>query len=73
MTSPAASLATLRRRVAALESRVSEVEEGYGETLYVLHRHAVRTDLTLARIADHLGVQGPTDAEVDAAIEAAED
>lgn len=65
-----ASLQTLERRIAALEARLADIEGGYGDTLYTLHRHAVGTDLILGRIAQHLGVTPATDDEIDAALEA---
>jgi len=64
-----ASLTTLERRIAALEARLADVEGGYGDTLYKLHRHAVGTDLTIGRIAQQLGVSPATDDEIDAALE----
>lgn len=64
-----ASIHTLERRTAALEARLADVEGGYGDTLYKLHRHAVGTDLTLGRIAQHLGVTPADDDEIDAALE----
>jgi len=64
-----ASLQTLERRILALEARLAEIEGGYGETLYQLHRHAVGTNLTLGRVAEHLSVTPATDEEIDAALE----
>lgn len=64
-----ASIHTLERRIAALEARLADVEGGYGDTLYKLHRHSVGTDLTLGRIAQHLGVTAATDDEIDATLE----
>jgi hypothetical protein len=65
-----ASIQTLERRIAALEARLADIEGGYGDTLYKLHRHAIGTDLTLGRIAQHLGVTPATDDEIDTALEA---
>jgi hypothetical protein len=65
-----ASLQTLERRIIALEARLAEVEGGYGETMYKLHRHAVRTDLSLGKILDHLSLASPTDDEIDTAMDA---
>lgn len=59
-----ASLNTLERRIAALEARLADIEGGYGDTLYMLHRHAVGTNLTLGRIAQQLGVTPATDDEI---------
>lgn len=63
------SLHALTRRIEALEARLADVEGGYGQTLYQLHRHAVRTDLSMGKVLDHLGLIAPTDAEVDAVID----
>jgi hypothetical protein len=60
---------TLVRRIEALEARLSDVEGGYGQTLYQLHRHAVRTELTLSKVAEHLGLTVASDAEVDAVMD----
>jgi hypothetical protein len=59
-----ASLTTLERRIAALEARLADIEGGYGDTLYKLHRHAIGTNLTLGRIANQLGVAPATDEEI---------
>lgn len=64
-----ATLTTLERRIAALEARLADIEGGYGETLYRLHRHAVGTNLTLGKVAHELGVTPATDDEIDAALE----
>jgi predicted DNA-binding transcriptional regulator YafY len=42
-----ASRQTLERRIAALEARLADVEGGYGDTLYKLHRASVKADLRL--------------------------
>ena len=65
----APSLRTMEARLRAVEARLAEIEGGYGESLYQLHRRAVRTDLRLARVLDHLGVGDVTDDEVDAALD----
>jgi hypothetical protein len=49
-----ASLQTLERRIAALEARLADVEGGYGDTLYKLHRASVKADLRTARILERL-------------------
>jgi hypothetical protein len=67
-----ASLQTLERRLLALESRVSEIEGGYGETIYKLHRKVVKLDLGQDRILGHLGLEPVTEDEIDARIEADE-
>lgn len=63
------SLHTLQQRLQAVEARLAEIEGGYGQTLYRLHRRAVRTDLAMDRILGHLGLAAPTDDEVDAALD----
>ena len=63
------SIQTLTRRIEALEARLADVEGGYGHTLYQLHRHAVRTDLTLSKVAQHLGLTVATDDEIAAVID----
>jgi len=67
-----ASIQTLERRIALLETRLSEVEGGYGETLYRLNRFRVKTDMTLQRIAERLDVTVPSEEEVDGALDAEE-
>lgn len=64
-----ASIQTLERRIAALEARLADVEGGYGETLYRLHRRSVRTDLRLSKVLAHLDLPDVTEEEVDEAIE----
>lgn len=64
-----ASLHTLERRIAALEARLTDVEGGYGETIYKLHRSAMRNDLRMARVLDHLKIADVTDAMIDRALD----
>jgi hypothetical protein len=64
-----ASIQTLQRRIAALEARLADIEGGYGDTLYRLHRASVKSDLRLGRILDHLKIEDVSDDEVDAAID----
>ncbi len=64
-----ASLNTLERRIAALEARLADVEGGYGDTLYRLHRASVRNDLRMAKLLGHLDVPDITDDEVDAVLD----
>jgi hypothetical protein len=52
-----ASLQTLERRIAALEARLADVEGGYGDTLYKLHRASVKADLRTARILERLEIE----------------
>lgn len=63
------SLQTLERRILALEARLAEVEGGYGNTLYKLHRASVRTDLRLVKVLDHLKITDVADDEVDAVLD----
>jgi hypothetical protein len=64
------SLRSLEQRVRALEARIAEVEGGYGDTLYQLHRASVRNDLGMARVLQHLGVSTVSEDEVDSALDA---
>jgi hypothetical protein len=64
-----ASIQTLERRIAALEARLSDIEGGYGDTLYRLHRASVKSDLRMGKILDHLKITDVSDDEVDAAID----
>jgi len=64
-----ASLQTLERRILALEARLADVEGGYGDTLYKLHRASVRNDLRLAKVLGHLGIADVTDDDVDAVLD----
>jgi hypothetical protein len=60
-----ASLHTLERRIAALEARLAEVEGGYGDAIYKIHRVTVRTSLSLNKILDHLHIEPVSDEQVD--------
>lgn len=64
-----ASIQTLERRIAALEARLADVEGGYGETIYQLHRRAIRTELGVSKLLAHFDLPAPTDGEVDQALE----
>lgn len=64
-----ASLQTLERRILALEARLAEVEGGYGNTLYELHRASVRNDLRMGKLLARLEVEDVSDDEVDAVLE----
>lgn len=64
-----ASLQTLERRILALEARLAEVEGGYGDTLYKLHRASVKADLRMAKVLDHLSIADVSDDDVDAALD----
>jgi hypothetical protein len=65
-----ASLQTLERRILALEARPADLEGGYGDTLYKLHRASVRSDLRLARLFDHFKITDVSDDDVEAALDA---
>jgi hypothetical protein len=49
--------------MAALEARLADVEGGYGETIYKLHRMSIKTNVT--QIINHLGLEPATEADVD--------
>lgn len=60
---------TIERRVSALEARVADIENSYGETLYELRRHSVKTDLRLAKLLAHFDVSDVGENEVDAELD----
>ncbi len=64
-----ASLQTLERRILALEARLADVEGGYGDTLYKLHRASVKADLRTARILRQLSIADVSDDEIGAALD----
>jgi hypothetical protein len=64
-----ASIQTLERRIAALEARLADIEGGYGDTLYRLHRASVKAELRMGRVLDHLKIADVSDEEVGAAID----
>jgi hypothetical protein len=66
-----ASLHTLERRIMALEARLADVEGGYGDTLYRLHRASAKADLRMAKVLDHLNVNDVSDEDVDNALDEA--
>jgi hypothetical protein len=51
--------------MAALEARLADVEGGYGETIYKLHRMSIKTSLDVTKIINHLGLEPATEADVD--------
>ncbi|MDQ3764835.1 MAG: hypothetical protein M3460_25940 [Actinomycetota bacterium] len=59
------SLQTLERRIAALEARLADIEGGYGETIYKLHRMSIKTSLDVIKIVNHRGLGPATEADVD--------
>jgi hypothetical protein len=64
-----ASLQTLERRILALEARLADVEGGYGDTLYKLHRASVKTDLRISKILERLEIDDVSDEEIDTALD----
>ncbi len=64
-----ASIQTLERRILALEARLSDLEGGYGETLYKLHRASAKSDLRLGRVLAHLNITDVSDDDVDAVLD----
>ncbi|MGH3829877.1 MAG: hypothetical protein ACRDRS_05400, partial [Pseudonocardiaceae bacterium] len=65
-----ASLQTLERRILALEARLADVEGGYGDTLYKLHRASVKADLRTAKILQRLDIDDVSEEEIDTALDA---
>ncbi|MDQ3152776.1 MAG: hypothetical protein M3R63_14040 [Actinomycetota bacterium] len=63
-----ASLQTLERRILALEARLADVEGGYGDTLYKLHRASVKADLRTAKILQRLEIPDISE-EIDAVLD----
>jgi hypothetical protein len=55
----------------ALEARLADIEGGYGETLFQLHRASVRTDLRMSKILDRFDIPDVTEKEIDAALDEA--
>ncbi len=62
-------MATIDRRVTALETKVREIEDGLGEALYLNTREVIRTQITLVDLARRAGVQLASDEAVDARLE----
>lgn len=60
-----ASLQTLERRTAAPEARLADVEGGYSDTLYKLHRASVKADLRTARILERWEIEDVSDGAID--------
>lgn len=62
----------LPSQVRNLEHRVGQLEEvvdAYESTLYKLRRGAIRTELMVIAIATQLGLDLPTDADVEAVLD----
>lgn len=53
-----------------MEARLADVEGGYGDTLYKLHRGSVKAELRTAKILERLEIQDVTDEEIDAVLDA---
>ncbi|HEY6424235.1 MAG TPA: hypothetical protein VIY28_13500 [Pseudonocardiaceae bacterium] len=66
-----ASRQTLERRILALEARLADVEGGYGDTLYKLHRASIKADLRTAKILQRLDIEDVSDEQIDAALDEA--
>jgi hypothetical protein len=64
-----ASLQTLERRILALEARLAEVEGGYGNTLYKLHRASTKSDLRMAKILNRLEIENASEEDIERALD----
>ncbi len=64
-----ASFQTLERRILALEAHLADVEGGYGDTLYKLHRASVKADLRTAKILQRLDIEDVADEQIDNALD----
>ncbi|MGH3932547.1 MAG: hypothetical protein ACRDTF_21520 [Pseudonocardiaceae bacterium] len=64
-----ASIHTLEQRIRTLEARLAEIEGGYGDTIYRLHRDVVGVKIGQSRILDHLGIPTVTDDDIDHALD----
>ena len=53
------------------QSRLADVEGGYGDSLYRLHRASVKADLRMAKVLDHLNINDVSDEGVDNALDEA--
>lgn len=47
----------------------ADVEGGYGDTLYKLHRASVKTDLRTAKLLQHFEIEDVSDEEVDTVLD----
>lgn len=63
-----ASLQTLERRIIALEARMTEVEGGYGNTLYKLHHASTKSDLRIAKILNRLEIEDVSEEGIERAL-----
>ncbi len=64
-----ASLQTLERRILALEARLAEVEGGYGNKLYKLHRASAKSDLRVAKILNYLKIEDVSEEDIERALD----
>lgn len=65
-----ASLHTLEQRLRTVEAPLAEIEGGYGDTIYKLHRDVVGVKLGQAKLLTHLGIPEVTAEEIDSALDA---
>lgn len=63
------SLNTLAQRLRTVEARLAEIEGGYGDTIYKLHRGVVGLGIGQSRILSHLGLPDVTAEEIDEALD----
>lgn len=64
-----ASMQTLERRILALEARLADIEGGYGETLYKLHRASIKTELRMTKMLERLEIEDVSDEEVESILD----
>ncbi|WP_322748178.1 MULTISPECIES: hypothetical protein [unclassified Frankia] len=64
-----ASLQTLERRILALEARLAEIEGGYGDTLYKLHRASIKSELRMSKILEHLKIDDVAEGDANDALD----
>lgn len=60
---------TLEQRLRALESRLADIEGGYGRTIYDLRRDVVGVKLDLRKMLGQMGLTPTTAEEIDAALD----
>ena len=63
------SLHVLQQRLTAVESRLAEIEGGYGATRYRLHRDLTGVKLDLRKLLSQAGLSATTEADIDAALD----
>ena len=51
------------------QEELADVEGGYGDTLYKLHRASIKADLRTAKILQHLDIEDMSDEQIDAALD----